>query len=105
MQASAATTVSVDYVQLVPMDGYRHVEQVGYSVPNGGAVEINEIDESVYYWSGSQRWPLHVASGPGLKVWPNVTQRLYILHDEVFVSPVANTFSVRLWHRPRRSTV
>ena len=105
MQASAATTVSVDYVQLVPMDGYRHVEQVGYNVPSGGAVEINEVDESAYYWSGTQRWPLHVATGPGLRVWPNVTQRLYILHDEIFVSPVANTFSVRLWHRPRRSTV
>jgi hypothetical protein len=105
MKADAATTVSIDYIQLVPMDGYKAVEQVGYQVPAGGAVEVNEMDDSVYYWSGNQRWPLHVATGPGLRLWPNTTQRLYILHDEGWTSPVANTLSVRLWHRPRRTVV
>ena len=105
MQADSATTVSIDYVQLVPMDGYRHVTQVGYQTPNGDATEVNEGDESVYYWSGTQRWPLHVMTGPGLKLWPNVTQRVHVLHDEGFASAIANTLSVQMWHRPRRAVV
>lgn len=105
MQASAATTVSIDYVQIVPMDGYRRIEQVGYTLPVGGAVEVNEVDESVYYWSGSERWPLHVATGPGLKLWPNTLQQIRVLHGEIFTSPIANTFSVRCWHRPRRAVI
>jgi len=105
MQSDSATTVSIDYVQLVPMDGYRSVEQVGYSVPNGGAIEINEGDDSVYYWTGSQRWPLAVATGSGLRVWPNTLQRVYVLHDEGFTSAIANTLSVQMWHRPRRAVI
>lgn len=105
MQADSNTTVAIDYVQLVPMDGYRHVTQVGYQTPDGAATEVNEGDESVYFWSGTQRWPLHVMTGPGLKLWPNVTQRVYVLHDEGADSPVANTLSVQLWHRPRRAVV
>ena len=104
-QADSNTTLSIDYVQLVPMDGYRSIEQVGYQAPNGGAIEINEGDESVYYWDGAKRWPLHVATGPGLRIWPNVTQRIYVLHEEGFTSAIANTFSVQAWHRPRRSVV
>jgi hypothetical protein len=105
MQADSATTVSIDYVQLVPMDGYRHVTQVGYQTPNGSGTEVNEGDESVYFWTGTQRWPLHVMTGPGLKLWPNVTQRVYVLHDEGAASAIANTLSVRMWHRPRRNVI
>ncbi len=104
-QADSSTTLSLDYVQVVPMDGYRSIEQVGYQAPNGGAIEIDEGDESVYYWDGSKRWPLHVATGPGLYIWPNTLQRIYVLHDEGWTSPIANTFSVRCWHRPRRAVI
>ena len=100
-QADSNATVLLDYVQVVPMDGYRHVVQVGYNVPNGAAVEVNEGDASAYYWSGTQRWPLHVMTGPGLKLWPNITQRVYVLLDK----PIANTFSVQAWYRPRRAVV
>lgn len=104
MQASGATTVSLDYVFLLPMDGYRQVTQVGYQVPNTGAVEVDENDASAYYWGG-ERWPLHVLSGPGLYLWPNTLQQIRVLHDVGEDSPIANTFSVQAWHRPRRAVV
>ncbi len=104
-QADSNTTVSLDYIQVVPMDGYRHVTQVGYNVSDGAAVEVNEDDNAAYYWSGTQRWPLHVMTGPGLKLWPNVTQRIFVLHDEGAASAIANTFSVQMWHRPRRAVI
>ncbi len=105
MQASAATTVSIDYVQIVPMDGYRHIAQVGMQIANNDYVEFDEIEGRFTSLESSLRHPIHVATGPGLFLQPNLLQQIRVLHDEGFTSPIANTFSAQVWHRPRRSTV
>lgn len=105
IQASAATTVSIDHVQLVPMDGYRHVSQVGMQIANNDYVEFDEIEGRWTSIESSLRHPIHVAAGPGLFLQPGLLQQVRVLHDEGFTSPIANTFSAQVWHRPRRSTI
>ncbi len=105
MQASAATTVSIDNVQLAPMDGYRHISQVGMQIANNDYVEFDEIEGRFTSIESSLRHPIHVAAGPGLYLQPNLLQQVRVLHDEGFTSPIANTFSAQIWHRPRRSTI
>jgi hypothetical protein len=105
MQAAEATTVSLDYVQLVPRDGYRHISQVGMQIPNNDYVEFDEIEGRFTSIESGARHPIHVATGEGLYLQPNMLQQVRVLHDEGQTSPIASTFSAQLWHRPRRSTI
>lgn len=106
MQASASTTLSLDYVQILPMDGYRRITQVGMQIANNDFVEFDEIEGRYTSVEGGLRHPIHVASGaPGLYLQPGMLQQIRVLHDEGFTSPIANTFSAQVWYRPRRSTV
>ncbi len=105
-RAATASTLSVDYVQLVPLDAFRRVVQLGMVIPNGSGVEVDEIEGRVGAYNGLTRAPLHVATGPGLRLWPNRLQQIRILNAEANeVSDVADTLSVRVYIRPRRATV
>lgn len=108
MQAASGTpTVEVDYIALLGTDGYRQMVQVGNQVGNGDHVEFDEIEGRHYVLTtGGVRSPLFVARGPGLRVWPGVTQRLVVVEGLATGSaPISHTFTARLWYRPRRATV
>ena len=106
MQAGAAASLSIDYVQLIPMDGYRHIEQVGMQIGVNDSIEFDDSEGRYTSIESSLRHPIHVASGPGLVVWPNTLQQIRILHDEsAGHSVIANTFQVQAWYRPRRAVI
>ena len=103
--SDASETIGVDFVQLTPTEPlhYRKFTQIGYSVPNGGAIVDDGIEEIVDYDSGAAKSPLMVSRSEPLHVWPNIAQRLFFLYDGAGVT-VDSTFSVQAWYRPRRTT-
>ena len=106
LYAASSITVDVDFLQLTPTEplSYQKITQRGYSVPNGASVVANGTDGLVYYDSGGVRYPIYVAYGEPVHVWPGVNQRLYILQDGSGQS-ISWTMTARAWYRPRRSTL
>jgi len=105
LRCDTSATLELDYIQLTPTESLRHLLQRGYSIPNNDAVEDDGINGLAYAISGGVKYPLHVQMGSPVMVWPNATQRIYILFDsDSGASPVAATSTIRAYYRPRRVT-
>jgi hypothetical protein len=100
VRSAASGSGTIDFVMLMPTDGYRRLEQVGYSTANGASIEDNEVDGGAYLLSGSDRYPIIKAAGEGLNVYPGRDQRLYILFDEDGAWTAGRQMTVRAWYRP-----
>jgi hypothetical protein len=103
---SGTGNLDIDYVAVVPMDGYRHLHQVGGAVSVGDSVELDESEDRVYTLEGGLKYPLIEKWGDGLFLQPNVTQRLVLVElSGTGSAPITHTFTATLWYRPRRATV
>jgi hypothetical protein len=103
---TGSANLDIDYIVVVPMDGYRHLLQVGGMVNPGDAVELDEVEGRVYTVESSLKYPLLAKWGEGLFLYPGVTQRLVLCElSGTGSAPIDHTFTARLWYRPRRSTV
>ncbi len=100
------TAVSeLDVLQLSMLDSYRSLEMAAVSVANNAALVHDGIEELTYVLSSGAWYPLATAFGGPLMLRPNMLQRIHILHNLSTTAPITNTWSVRAYHRPRRSTV
>ena len=97
--------VELDVLQLSMLDSYRSLEMALVSVANNAALVHDGTEESTYVLSGGVWYPLAIAYGGPLMLQPNTLQRIHVLHNLATTAPIANTWSVRAYHRPRRSTV
>ncbi len=99
----------LDYLQLTPTDSYRYVELLGASVANNGIIVDDGIEGRAYVTVSSVNYPIASPRGAPLMLYPGVTQRIFFLHQTLSggfpASPIANTFSVRVYYRPRRVTI
>lgn len=97
----------VDFVQLTALDGYRALKMLG-PCGNNEAVVDDAAEEMAYVLSGSSVLPYVSAVGKPLLLWPGLTQRLIVL-AETGGSPdpmtIDDSWTVRVWHRPRRLTL
>lgn len=103
-RCATSTTVQLDYIQLTPTDSYREIVQRATQVPDGDTV-IDDSIENTAYWleSGTgNRYDVFAVPPQRLRIFPGVTNRIYILHDEGASSNISNQFTVRLYYRPRR---
>lgn len=106
MRAATATTLYVDYLQLMPTESLRHLVQRGMTVPSGDAVVDDGIAGEAYELESGVRQSILIQRGQPVRVWPGVTQRVYISFDVAGGSaPVDTQTSVRMWYRPRRRAV
>lgn len=97
----------VDFVQLTAMDGYRVLRLLG-PCANNDAVVDDAAEGLSYVASGATVLPYVVGVGTPLLLQPGVIQRLLVLaEDGGSPNPMGidNSWSVRVWHRPRRLTV
>jgi hypothetical protein len=103
----AETVAELDVLQLTTLDSYRSIELAAASIADDESIVHDGIEEISYILSGSTWLPLAASFGQALLLQPNTLQRIYILHDTVSNAdaPIANTFSVRAYYRPRRVTV
>lgn len=91
----------VDFVQLMPTDSFRKFTQINYTAANGNAIEVDDIEGAAYLIVGSDKQPIvRVSGGVPLTVFPEQSQRLYILFDEDAGFTAGRQMTVRAWYRP-----
>ena len=101
VRCTGVGTFHVDFIQLTPLDSYQRVVQLGDPIANGDSITFDNIDH-VFYTSST---PIYAPLDGQLRVFPNVTQKLFVLSDEGSSSNIARTWSVRAYIRERRLTV
>lgn len=104
-RAAGSVSVNIDYIQLTGTDSYKKIIQRGYDALNNDYVVNDDTEDQIYLIEGGTNRAIYTAQAGPLLVFPGVTQRIYILHDEGNASDIANTFSAQLWYRPRRLTI
>lgn len=100
--------LSLDFLQLSPLDGWRALRARGYGLEYGFRLVDDMMTDQLYVENsaGTNRAGFYVGSEERIYLVPGLTQRLYVLHDSVTGSYVADrTMSVRVWYRPRRSAL
>lgn len=98
-------TWTLDFLQLTPTDGLALLACVA-AVANSSYVVLDGIEGRRYVLTSSSQYPYVTQSGGEILLLPAATQRLIVLADSVEAGPaIADTFVVRVWHRPRRLAV
>lgn len=105
LYSSISQTVAIDYIQLTPTESYRKLVQTGQQIANNDSIVDDGIERQTYALEGGLASPFYAPQGEPLMIFPGQTNRIYILHDTGMSSPLTNTFSVRLWYRPRRNSL
>jgi hypothetical protein len=99
-----ASNVQLDVLHLAMLDSYKYVELPGVNVANNAAIVLDGIEGINYMQASSVNTPLATSYGAPLMLFPNQINRIHVLYGTP-ASPIAGTFSVRVYHRPRRLTV
>jgi len=99
--------LNLDFIQLVPVDAYRHLKQLGYSVADGDSIYIDElIDRQGYVYgvdSSAKNYQVWLRRGAPLMVQPSTKQRIYLLYDESdSTQNIGRKMTAKLYYRPRR---
>lgn len=108
LRATGSSSLTVDYLLLLPTEHLRLLTSRGLSLANGDALVDDGIEEQVYVEeAGSgELFPLLAPAGGPLLLEPGKTQRLIVVHDESSgYSHIDSSLSVRVWVRPRRWTL
>jgi hypothetical protein len=100
VRSAAAGSGTLDFVMLMPTDGYRKLEQTGFTAANGQAVEDDGIDGGCYFLAGSSRYSIVRAAGAGLRLHPGRDNRIYILFGEGTNFVAGRQMTVQAWYRP-----
>ena len=103
MRASVSGTFVLDYINLIGLDSFRHIKQVGLDIGNNEQIEIDDIEGRYTYIASSVKHPIHIPLEQPLKVYPGVTQRLHVLSRPDSDTTAINwTMGAQMFYRPRR---
>ena len=99
-------TVSLDFVQLTPLDSYRMLVAQGYNTAYQATLVDDGITPSLYTDYSSGKVGNYIGHGEPVHVLPGYDQRLYFLvENDVGTVDIARTHTARVWYRPRLLTV
>ncbi len=107
LRAANSGYCKLDFLQLTPIDSWRQIRQVGYTLEDTDTY-IDEGNGLAYVQdSGGLQYPIIMADGDPIMLWPGRNQRLYFLATGSTTNSMnpAWTFDVKAWYRPRRLTV
>jgi hypothetical protein len=104
---AAGISIKLDYIQLMPVDSYRHLSQVGYAIPNGDSIYVDELYEKSGIVRGisgaATEYNVWVKRGVPLKVQNNTLQRIYFAFDEAGeIWNIGTKLTAKAYYRPRR---
>ncbi|MEM7133428.1 MAG: hypothetical protein AAF702_44440 [Chloroflexota bacterium] len=106
VRALSSGGATINFVQLMPVTSFRHLNKIGYGVPNGDAIFIdNGIEENVYGGTDTAQVPIFISQQSHLHAWPGRFNKVSILFDEVYQFPGGHESTVEMWVRPRRLTL
>ena len=105
--AGGSCTLDVDYLQFLALDGWRRYTPISGGLANTDALHDDGIANAVYTKVGANKVPSYTAVGTPILLAPNdYTQRLRVLMARSDASaPIADTFTLRVYYRPRRLTI
>jgi hypothetical protein len=106
--SSGAHSNQIDYLQLTPLDGWRVLEPKGYGLAYNARLADDGMTKELWTdgWASGGRSGHYLGYGEPVRLWPRRVQRLYILHDtDVDRATITRTTTVRIYYRPRRSTL
>jgi hypothetical protein len=104
IRSATSGTISLDFLQLTPVDSWRQWYQMGYQLESGDTY----VDDGERVWiqdSSGYQYPLIVADGKPIMLWPGRNQRLYFLANGSINMYPQWRFKVKVKYRPRRLTV
>lgn len=107
-ELSGGGSVSLDFLALLPLDGYRKLEPRGYGLAYNARLVDDMIEGYVYTdgWATSGKTPHYLGFGDPIRLWPGRDQRLYFYADKnTGVPDIDQTWSVRAYYRPRVLTI
>lgn len=96
---------TLDFCQLLPASEFRRIEQIGYNIPAAGRMVDDGIENRAYVLSGASEWPLLVALGRPVHIWPGQDNRVYMLANTSNGFDASMSHKVYIKYRPRRSVV
>lgn len=106
VKTPSSEAVQVDFIQLTPAEPmlYRKLQQRGFQMVVGDAVVDDGIEGLTYYEDGTTfvRYPIYIPFLNPVHVWPDIAQRLLLLHDGLGQVP-AWAVTAKAWYRPRRT--
>jgi hypothetical protein len=107
---SAGGTLEVDFIALIPMDGFRKYSVVGSALASTYRLVDDGISDppAVYTCTdaGANRKPDYVASGTPLLLQPGTDQRLHFLQlKSDGTATITRALRVYVYYRPRRLTL
>jgi len=105
VRSSLAGSGTLDFVQLMATDSFRQLTQIGYDAANGDSIEDDGIEGGAYLLNGSNKLPIISAGGEPLKVYPEKTQRMYVLFEENGTFTAARQMTVQAWYRPTYDSI
>ena len=91
---------TIDFVQLMPTDSYRKLEQIGYTAANGDAIEDDGIEGGTYALVGGARYPIARSAADPLMVYPEKINRMHFLFDEGGNFVAGRQVTIQAWYRP-----
>jgi len=101
-RSSTTTTVDTDFLALFPANTYRCLS-VRASCSNNGKIVEDPINKRAWIDNASGEIGAVTPRGLPLTVWPGVLQRVYFLwYQSSMAATITQTFTVKLWYRPRR---
>ncbi len=100
VRSAYAGSGTLNFVMLMPTDGYRKLEQVGYTASSGVSIEDDGAEGRAYILDGTSRYTVVRATGDPLRVFPGRDNRLYILFDEGANFVAGRQMTVQAWYRP-----
>ncbi len=105
-RTDGSAAAEIDFIALFPAYSFREIKTHAISIANGDTIVDDGPEGRAYMSVGGYDQPWLLALGSPVYVWPGRAQRLYFLWSLADHSaPIAQTFTVKAWYRPRRSTV
>ncbi len=99
------STVQLDYVQLMPLDGYKRLDTLLSSAAYNEVVDESDIEPIAFARSGTSKRRQYRIDGRGVFVRPGENAWLYFQARDYSTSAIARTLSVLAYYRPRRLTL
>lgn len=105
IRSATSAIVNLDFVQITPLDSYRHLVQPGMQIANGDSIQDDGILGQAYSVEAGKNHAIIAARGKPLMLYPGRQQQILINHDQGATYDITSALTVRVYCRPRRITV
>lgn len=104
---AASQAATLDFVCMMPASQgcWRHLDQMGYTVPHNGSMEDNGPENRAYTVAGTGHGPIVATDGLPLHAWPGQQNRIMVLFEEGGSFNASRTMTISAWYRPRRAVI